>query len=78
MKIKKENPSKVIIIPRPPVAANAQCAPAAEAACAAPEAAAPEAPAPAPAPGFVEPGAGPMNNQVQGPAEGLAGVPKEE
>ena len=76
MKIKKEDPSKVIIIPRPPRSNNQEWVPLT------PEDAAQEEVDPSaqhvdpiiP----VDPGFGPMNNQVEGPAAGLAGVPASE
>ena len=79
MSIKKDNPSKVIIIPRPPRSNNEPLVPvnsATQGVNAEPvngtidtEHAPLE---------FVDPGVGPMNNQVEGPATGLAGVPKND
>ena len=79
MHIKKEDPSKVIIVPRPPREMNANLVPlepenaeAVEAEAEEEEVAQEESPVVA-GPGFE-----PMNNQVEGPALGLAGVPKAE
>lgn len=79
MEIKKENPSKVIIIPRPPRSNNQQWVPvnpANQAVTAEPAGEAIDSAAVSPE--FVDPGIGPMNNQVEGPATSLAGVPKNE
>ena len=72
MNIKKENPSKVIVVPRPPRSANPDLVPI-------------DNPEAATAPGAsrkpleaVDPGCGPKNNQVMGPEEGLAGLPTAE
>jgi hypothetical protein len=78
MKIKKEDPSKVIVIPRPPRQANQELrhlnpvdAPSEEEDV--------EQPDPnKPAVEAIDPGCGPMNNQVEGPAQGLAGAPAAE
>lgn len=81
MEIKKEDPSKVIIVPRPPRSMNGELVPL--------------DPADVPenveeeeveveeeqneSPALVDPGFGPLHNQVEGPAEGLAGgLPKVE
>lgn len=78
MDIKKEDPSKVIIIPRPPRSANPELVPIEPVADASDEVEAeageviPETPITA----LEGPGIGPMNNQVEGPAQGLAGEPK--
>ena len=70
MEIKKENPSKVIVIPRPPRSANPDLVPINNNPTAAAEPAAPRQPLEA-----VDPGCDPMNNQVTGPEEGLTGLP---
>lgn len=77
MDIKKEDPSKVIIIPRPPRSLNHGLVPIepADEAEEAVEEEETEAVDPIAAP--EEPGFEPLNNQVQGPAQGLAGVPKK-
>ena len=77
MKKPKENPEKVIIIPRPPRASNQEWVPVTPEDVATPAEADPAAQRVGPvAP--VDPGCGPMHNQVEGPATGLAGVPSEE
>ena len=77
MDIKKEDPSKVIIVPRPPREMNAPLVPL-EPAVKNPEAVDMEdGPASAPV-AVAGPDFAPMNNQVEGPAQGLAGVPKPE
>lgn len=78
MKIKKEDPSKVIVIPRPPRSANQELRPInpLDAASEEEDVEQPEShdqPIEA-----VGPGCGPMNNQVEGPAAGLAGVQATE
>lgn len=72
MKKPKENPEKVIIIPRPPRANNQEWVPLN------PEDAASQAEAD-PAAQHVDPIApiGPLHNQVDGPVTGLAGVPSD-
>ena len=77
-----ENPTskkeKVIIIPRPPRSANPELVPVDTPCPPCPEQVANQA-GPHDAPGTqLEPGVGPLNNQVTGPAEGLVGVPKED
>ena len=92
MDIKKEDPSKVIIVPRPPRQMNPELVPLepvvkeaeaeaeAEIAEEAAEAEIAEEAAcqPAPNAAVAGPGFGPMNNQVQGPAQGLAGLAKKK
>ena len=74
MEIKKEDPSKVVIIPRPPRCASPDLAPInASAPAATQQNANPAEPNHVP----VAP-ANPVNNQVEGPTEGLAGAPAEE
>lgn len=74
MEPKKETPSKVVIIPRPPRCANPDKAPIDSCAPAATQQNAnPAEPNHVP----VAP-ADPVNNQVEGPTEGLAGAPAEE
>ena len=70
-----EKKEKVIITPRPPRSSFEQWIPV--------EPVAPEVPDEAPAEGLdtviaVNPGVSPLNNQVQGPAAGLAGAPAQE
>ena len=73
MKKPKENPEKVIIIPRPPRANNQEWVPVNPEDVATQEEADPAAQQ-------VEPIApiGPLHNQVDGPVAGLAGVPSQE
>ena len=84
MHIKKEDPSKVIIVPRPPREMNANLVPLEPENAEAVEAEAVEAEAEEEevaqeeSPVVAGPGFEPMNNQVEGPALGLAGVPKAE
>ena len=73
MEIKKEDPSKVVIIPRPPRCASPEMVPID---ANAPVTAQPNASQVAPDNAPVAP-AKPLNNQVEGPAEGLAGTPAE-
>jgi len=73
MKIKKEDPSKVIVIPRPPRQANQELRPLNPV-----DAPSEEEDEEQPAVEAIDPGCGPMNNQVEGPAAGLAGVPAAE
>ena len=82
MEIKKEDPSKVIIVPRPPRSANPELipidpvdAPATEEAEVEVEEVETEQPE---SPALTDPGFGPLHNQVDGPALGLAGAPKPE
>ena len=80
MDIKKEDPSKVIIVPRPPRSANPELIPidpvdAAEIEEAEVEEVETEQPE---SPALTDPGFGPLHNQVDGPALGLAGAPKPE
>ena len=78
MKIKKEDPSKVIVIPRPPRQANQELRPL-NPVDAPSEEEDEEQPDPnKPAVEAIDPGCGPMNNQVEGPAQGLAGAPAVE
>ena len=73
MEPKKENPSKVVIIPRPPRCARPELTPIDQAAPAATQQNAdPAAPNRAILP------SDPLNNQVEGPDEGLAGEPAKE
>lgn len=75
MDIKKTDPSKVIVVPRPPRQANQELRPI-NGAAPSPDAGDPEltnAPI-----DVIDPGCGPLNNQVEGPAQGLAGVPTAE
>ena len=74
---RKENPEKVIIIPRPPRANNQEWVPLNPDAPVAQEdgdEAEPHADPIVP----IDPGCNPMNNQVEGPAQGLAGVPSSD
>lgn len=74
MEPKKENPSKVVIIPRPPRCAKPDLSPIDQAEPAATQQNAhPAAPNRVP----IAPGE-PLNNQVEGPDEGLAGEPEEK
>ena len=81
MDIKKEDPSKVIIVPRPPRSINPDLVPLEPIAKEAEEdsaaVAAEEASLPASNTPVAVPDAGPLNNQVQGPAQGLAGFAKK-
>lgn len=75
MKIKKEDPSKVIIIPRPPRSSNPELTPIdnpVESDSLADPLDRPNRPIQA-----VAPGCGPLNNAVEGPAETLAGEEEE-
>ena len=73
MEPKKENPSKVVIIPRPPRCAKPELTPIDQAAPSATQQNAdPAVPNRAILPGD------PLNNQVEGPDGGLAGKKKEE
>lgn len=79
MDIKREDPSKVIIVPRPPRQMNPELVPLEPVDVAEPEAAeeAEEvAQAEAEASEMIAPEISPMNNQVEGPAQGLAGIAK--
>lgn len=72
MDIKRNDPSKVIIIPRPPRSSNPELAPIdnpVEADSLADPLRSPGRPI-----GAVNPGCGPLNNAVEGPAETLAGA----
>ena len=78
MDIKKTDPSKVIVVPRPPRQANQELRPinpvdstAEEENVEQPDPLNPEVEA-------IDPGCNPLNNQVAGPAQGLAGVASEE
>lgn len=74
MEPKKENPSKVVIVPRPPRCAKPDLTPIDQAAPATTQQNAdPAAPNRVP----IAPG-DPLNNQVEGPDEGLAGEPEEK
>ena len=74
MDVKKENPSKVVIIPRPPRCANPGTTVIdSSAPVVSQQTAEPAAPCQQP----VAPG-NPLNNQVEGPTEGLAGATAEE
>ena len=83
MKIKKEDPSKVIVVPRPPRSLNHEMEPLNPVDTADEEVVAeqPEAHN-RPTVEAIDPGCGPMKNQVEGPAAGLAGegadTPAEE
>lgn len=79
MKIKKEDPSKVIVIPRPPRSLNHEMEPLNPVDTADEEVVAelPEAHN-RPTVEAIDPGCGPMKNQVEGPAQGLAGEAEEE
>ena len=80
MDIKKEDPSKVIIVPRPPRSLDPELVPinhAAEAAEAAETVEEEEEATVVPPAALEGPGFGPLNNQVAGPAQGLAGAPKK-
>ena len=72
MDVKKENPSKVVIIPHPPRCANPGTTPIDSSA---PVISQKDATVPDQQP--VAPG-NPLNNQVEGPTEGLAGASPEE
>ena len=79
MDIKREDPSKVIIVPRPPRQMNPDLVPLEPADVVEPEAAeeAEEvAQAEAEASEMIAPEISPMNNQVEGPGQGLAGIAK--
>lgn len=73
MEPKKENPSKVVIVPRPPRCAKPDLTPIDQAA----PSAAPQDSNPVALNHVVLPGE-PLNNQVEGPVEGLAGGSQEE
>jgi len=73
MEPKKENPSKVVIVPRPPRCAKPDMTPIDQAA----PSAAPQNADPVALNHVVLPGE-PLNNQVEGPVEGLAGGSQEE
>lgn len=73
MEPKKENPSKVVIVPRPPRCAKPDLTPIDQAAPATTQQNADSAEVNR----AILPG-DPLNNQVEGPGEGLAGKPAEE
>ena len=75
MEIKREDPSKVIIIPRPPRSMEHDMVPIQPAG----ETAEVEDGQTPPTPPAAVEGSGndPLNNQVQGPAQGLAGAPQK-
>ena len=78
MDIKKEDPSKVIIVPRPPRQMNPDLVPLEPADVADPEAAEEEMEevAETEVSEIIAPEIEPMNNQVTGPGMGLAGIKK--
>ena len=78
MKIKKEDPSKVIVIPRPPRHANQELRPLNPVDAPSEEEDVEQPDPNKPAVEAIDPGCGPMNNQVEGPAQGLAGAPAAE
>lgn len=78
MKIKKEDPSKVIVIPRPPRQANQELRPLNPVDAPSEEEDEEQPESNKPAVEAIDPGCGPMNNQVEGPAQGLAGAPAVE
>lgn len=78
MKIKKEDPSKVIVIPRPPRQANQELRPLNPVDAPSEEEDEEQPDLNKPAVEAIDPGCGPMNNQVEGPAAGLAGAPAAE
>jgi hypothetical protein len=73
MEPKKENPSKVVIVPRPPRCAKPDLTPIDQAAPATTQQNADSSEVNR----AILPG-DPLNNQVEGPGEGLAGKPAEE
>lgn len=74
---RKDNPEKVIIIPRPPRSNNQEWVPLnPDAPVTQEESDTEEQDAGPIVP--IDPGCNPMNNQVEGPAQGLAGVPSSE
>ena len=78
MEIKRNDPSKVIVVPRPPRQANQELRPInpAEAPSEEEEVEQPEPHKPTVE--AIDPGCHPLNNQVEGPAQGLAGEAEEE
>ena len=80
MDIKRNDPSKVIVVPRPPRSANPDLVPIDTPVDADPVEADPLAD-PLEGPNrpiqAVDPGCGPLNNEVEGPAETLAGEEEE-
>ena len=78
MKIKKEDPSKVIVIPRPPRSANQELRPINPLDAASEEEDVDLSDPIKPAVEAIDPGCNPLNNQVEGPAAGLAGVQAAE
>jgi len=74
MKIKKEDPSKVIVIPRPPRSLNHEMEPLNPVDTADEEVVAEQPEAHSQQVEAVDCACGPLNNQVEGPAQGLAGV----
>ena len=78
MEIKKEDPSKVIIVPRPPRSMDPELVPLdpADAAENVEEVEEEEVTPVTPTTPLENPGVDPKNTQVEGPAAGLAGVPK--
>lgn len=78
MEIKRNDPSKVIVVPRPPRQATQDLRPINPADAPSEEEEVEQPDPNKPAVEAIDPGCNPLNNQVEGPAQGLAGVAEEE
>lgn len=78
MEIKRNDPSKVIVVPRPPRQANQELRPINPTEAPSEEEEVEQPDPNKPAVEAIDPGCNPLNNQVDGPAQGLAGVAEEE
>lgn len=78
MEIKRNDPSKVIVVPRPPRQANQELRPINPTEAPSEEEEVDQPDPNKPALEAIDPGCNPLNNQVDGPAQGLAGVAEEE
>ena len=78
MEIKRNDPSKVIVVPRPPRQANQELRPINPADAPSEEEEVEQPDPNKPALEAIDPGCNPLNNQVEGPAQGLAGEAEEE
>ena len=78
MEIKKNDPSKVIVVPRPPRQANQELRPINPAEAPSEEEGVEQPEPNKPTVEAIDPGCHPLNNQVEGPAQGLAVEAEEE